>query len=293
MKRRDEVLVGLLLIGSVVAGVAGTVWLARGGLSSGYEMYTRFPWGAGLKNGQPVLLAGVNIGFVKRVQLDPNGTLVVTLAINNEYRIPTETTASVEPNGIFGDQLIALTPVHAVSTYLPKRDTIPMGEGTPTTGQLLEKGDSIARDVESITAAVRAEFVTGGGFADLRQVTREMTALIAELAQIASAQSRELTTTQQQLRATLAAVDPAVVDSTMRSIRTSSANVAAITEELQQAQVQVRSMLTKLDNGTGTAGKLLNDPTVYARLDSLLMRLDSLAMDVKANPRRYINLRVF
>jgi phospholipid/cholesterol/gamma-HCH transport system substrate-binding protein len=293
MKRRDEVLVGLLLIFSVVVGVAGTVWLARGGLSSGYEMYARFPWGAGLKNGQPVLLAGVNIGFVKGVKLDPNGTLVVTLAINNEYQVPSQTTAAVEPNGIFGDQLIALTPVQSVSTYMAKGDTIPVGEGTPTTGDLLSKADSIALDVESITAAVRNEFVTGGGIADLRKVTGEMTALIAELAQIASAQSRELTVTQQQLRATLAAIDPAVVDSTMRSIRTSTANVAVLTEELQHAQVQVKGILTKLDNGTGTAGKLLNDPTVYARLDTLLMRLDSLALDVKANPRRYINLRVF
>jgi len=52
-------------------------------------------------------------------------------------------------------------------------------------------------------------------------------------------------------------------------------------------------VLEKLDNGTGTAGKLLNDPTLYARLDTLLLRLDSIAADVKANPRRYINLRVF
>lgn len=293
MKRRDEVLVGLLLIVSVAAGVAGTIWLARGGLSSGYEMYARFPWGAGLKNGQPVLLAGVNIGFVKGVKLDPNGTLVVTLAINDEYRVPSETTAAVQPNGIFGDQLIALTPVRAVSTVMAEGDTIPVGKGTPTTGDLLIRADSIALDVESITAAVRSEFVSGGGLSDLRKVTGEMAALVAELGQIASAQSRELTITQQKLRATLAAVDPAVVDSTLRSIRTSSANVAAITEELQHAQGQVRSILTKLDNGTGTAGKLLNDPTVYARLDSLLMRLDSLAIDVKANPRRYINLRVF
>jgi phospholipid/cholesterol/gamma-HCH transport system substrate-binding protein len=293
MKRRDEVLVGLLLIISVAVGVAGTIWLARGGLSSGYEMYTRFPWGAGLKNGQPVLLAGVNIGFVKAVKLDPNGTLVVTLAINNEYQVPTGTTAAVEPNGIFGDQLIALTPVRAVSTYMAKGDTIPIGKGTPTTGERLAKADSIAIDVESITAAVRNEFVSGGGIADLRKVTGEMAALVAQLGQIATAQSRELTITQQKLRATLAAVDSSSVDSTMRSIRTSAANVAAITEELQHAQSQVRSMLTKLDSGTGTAGKLLNDPTIYARLDSLLMRLDSLAIDVKANPRRYINLRVF
>jgi phospholipid/cholesterol/gamma-HCH transport system substrate-binding protein len=293
MKRRDEVLVGLLLIASVSAGVAGTVWLARGGLSSGYDMYARFPWGAGLKNGQPVLLAGVNVGFVKGVTLDPAGTLVVTLAINKEYQIPDGTTASVAPNGIFGDQLIALQPEQAVTTYMAAGDTIPTGKGTPTTGDLLAKGDSIATDVEALTGALRAEFVDGGGIANLRQVTADMLKLVAQLGEIASAQSTELTRTQQQLRSTLAAVDPAVVDSTLRAFRTSSANMATITEELKHAQTQVRSVLEKLDNGTGTAGKLLNDPTVYARLDSLLLRLDSLAADVKANPRRYINLRVF
>lgn len=293
MKRRDEVLVGLLLIASVSAGVAGTVWLARGGLSSGYDMYARFPWGAGLKNGQPVLLAGVNVGFVKGVMLDPAGTLVVTLAINKEYRIPEGTTASVAPNGIFGDQLIALQPERAVTTYMAAGDTIPTGKGTPSTGDLLAKGDSIAKDVEALTGALRAEFVDGGGIANLRQVTADMAKLVTQLGAIASTQSAELSRTQQQLRSTLAAVDSAVVDSTLRAFRTSSANVATITEELKHAQAQVRSVLEKLDNGTGTAGKLLNDPTLYARLDTLLLRLDSIAADVKANPRRYINLRVF
>jgi phospholipid/cholesterol/gamma-HCH transport system substrate-binding protein len=293
MKRRDEVLVGLLLIVAVTVGVAGTVWLARGGLSSGYEMYVRFPWGAGLKNGQPVLLAGVNIGFVKAVKLDPNGTLVVTLAINNEYQVPEGTTAAVAPNGIFGDQLIALQPERAVTTYMAKGDTIPTSKGTPTTGELLAKGDSIAKDVEALTGALRTEFVDGGGIANLRQVTADMAKLVTQLGTIAEAQSVELTRTQRQLRSTLAAIDSGVVDSTLRAFQASSANVAAVTEELRHAQTQVRSILEKLDNGTGTAGKLLNDPSVYARLDTLLLRLDSLAADVKANPRRYINLRVF
>ena len=150
-----------------------------------------------------------------------------------------------------------------------------------------------AKDVEALTGALRAEFVDGGGLANLRQVTADMTKLVAQLGSIAQAQSEELTRTQRQLRSTLAAVDSAVVDSTLRAFQASSANVAAITDELRHAQTQVRSVLEKLDNGTGTAGKLLNDPTLYARLDTLLLRLDSIAADVKANPRRYINLRVF
>ncbi len=293
MKRRDEVLVGLMLIITVIVGVAGTVWLARGGLTSGYPMYALFPWGAGLKNGQPVLLAGVNIGFVRKVELIPDGTLLVTLAVNKEYQIPEGTTAAVEPNGIFGDQLIALSPQLRVTTYMAQGDTIPTGEGTPTTGDVLTKADSIAAEVEAIATSVRTEFVTGGGIAELRKATGELTALIAQLTSVAADQSRELTKTQAQLRSTLAAVDSTVVDSTLRAFRTTSANLAQLSADFEQTRAQLGSILTKVDSGNGTAGRLLNDPTIYARVDSLLLRLDALALDVKTNPRRYINLRVF
>ena len=58
MKRRDEVLVGIFLTVAIAIALLGTLWLVRGGLSSGYPLYTKFAWGQNLKPGQPVLLAG-------------------------------------------------------------------------------------------------------------------------------------------------------------------------------------------------------------------------------------------
>ena len=49
MKRRDEVLVGLLATVSIIAAVLASFWLARGGLQSGYKLFAKFTWGAGLK----------------------------------------------------------------------------------------------------------------------------------------------------------------------------------------------------------------------------------------------------
>ena len=69
MKRRDEVTVGILITIAVVVLVLGTLWLVRGGLKSGYPLYTRFGWGQNLKQGQPVLLAGVTVGNVGDVNL--------------------------------------------------------------------------------------------------------------------------------------------------------------------------------------------------------------------------------
>ena len=73
MKRRDEVMVGVFLSSAVAIALLGTLWLVRGGLSSGYPLYTKFAWGQNLKPGQPVLLAGVNVGAVAAVKLRDDG----------------------------------------------------------------------------------------------------------------------------------------------------------------------------------------------------------------------------
>lgn len=292
-KRRDELLVGLLLLVAIVLGLGGTIWIARGGLAKGYAMYSRFPWGAGLKQGQPVLLAGVQVGFVQKVELIPDGTIAVTYQVQDQYRIPTGTTASVEANGIFGDMLIALTPVKGSTGKMAAGDTIPTGVGSPGVAALLEKGDSIALNVRALTDEARGQFVEGGGVKDIRQTVADLTKLVAQLSTVTAEQSRQLTLTQAQLRKTLSSVDSAKVDSTIVNLRATSASFEKLSRELQTTNAEVQGLVTKVSNGPGTAGKLMNDPAVYARVDTLLARMDSLMIDIRKNPRKYINLKIF
>ncbi len=293
MKRRDEVMVGLLLIVAVVVGLGGTIWIARGGLARYYNMYSRFQWGAGVKQGQPVLLAGVTIGFVQRVELIPDGTLALALQIQKQYRIPAGSTASVQANGIFGDQLIAITPVRAVKTYMPEGDTIPSGKGTPGTNELLSKSDSIASSLQALSSKARAEFVEGGGINDVHKTINDLTKLVASLSAVAAEQSRQLTLTQLQLRKTLASVDSTKVDSTVVSLRAAAANMEQLTRALDSTRVAVNATIAKANTGPGTVGRLMNDPGAYERVEKILARLDSLVLDIKTNPRKYINVRIF
>ena len=293
MKRRDEVLVGLLLAAAVVVGLGGTIWIARGGLARNYSMFARFPWGAGLKQGQPVLLAGVQIGFVDRVELDPNGTLVVGLKVQQQYRVPKGSTATVQANGIFGDQLIAIRPIVGVKEFLPPGDTIPTGKGSPGTAELLTKGDSIAADVRALTGKARSEFVDGGGMQDVRTTITQLTKLVAQMSSVMAEQSKQLTKTQDALRTTIASIDTAKVDSTLTNVRAMSASLEQLSRDLKATNAQVQTVITKVNTGNGTVGKLMNDDAIYRRLDSVLLRVDSLMADIKANPRKYINLKIF
>jgi phospholipid/cholesterol/gamma-HCH transport system substrate-binding protein len=293
MKRRDEVMVGVLLTVAVIVALLGTLWLARGGLSSGYPLYTRFAWGQNLKQGQPVLLAGMNVGYVADVKLRQEGYLDVQLSIGDDYGIPRTSKATVKPVGIFGDVAIALTPEGPSTNYFQAGDTVPAGLPAADIGQIMSRVDSIGRSVQLLTGALEAEFVKQGGFRDIRRTLANTEALTRQLSSIAEQQNRNLNATFASVRRATGAIDSAAIDSTLRNLRQTSANVTAMTAELNASSTQLRGILTRLDRGEGTAGKLLTDTLLYSDVRRLMVRLDSLTADFKKNPRKYINLEIF
>jgi phospholipid/cholesterol/gamma-HCH transport system substrate-binding protein len=293
MKTRDEVLVGLIVTAAIVVTVLGSLWLARGGLSKGYPLYAKFPWGAGLKQGQPVLLVGVNVGYVDQVDLHQDGTLVTTLRIQNDYNVPVTSKAAVIPNGIFGDQAVALTPSKPDPRSFKHGDTIPIGPSTPGIAELTSKADSITRSVNAMTSALEHEMVAGGGIRDLRNTIAATNRMVNEFAVVASEQSRQLTATMTSLRRATSAIDPAKVDSTITNFRSASANLATMSTDLKQTTSKLDAIIAKVDSGNGSAARLLNDPGVYNDVRKLLQRMDSLVADIKKNPKRYINVKVF
>jgi phospholipid/cholesterol/gamma-HCH transport system substrate-binding protein len=293
MKTRDEVLVGLVITAAIVVTVLGSLWLARGGLSKGYPLYAKFPWGAGLKQGQPVLLVGVNVGYVDQVDLHQNGILVTTLRIQKQYKVPVTSKAAVVPNGIFGDMAVAVTPSRPDPRSFNPGDTIPIGLSTPGIADLTSKADSITRSVNAMTTALEREMVAGGGIRDLRNTISATNRMVNEFAAVASEQSRQLTATMTSLRRATSAIDPAKVDSTITNFRTASSNMAAMSADLKETSSKLEAILSKVDSGPGSAAKLLNDPGAYNDVRGLLQRMDSLLADIKKNPKRYINVKIF
>jgi phospholipid/cholesterol/gamma-HCH transport system substrate-binding protein len=293
MKTRDEVLVGLIVTAAIVVTVLGSLWLARGGLSKGYPLYAKFPWGAGLKQGQPVLLVGVSVGYVDDVDLHQDGILVTTLRIQNDYQVPVTSKATVVPNGIFGDMAIALTPSKPDARSFQSGDTVPVGPSSPGITELTSKADSVMRSVNAITAALEREMVATGGIRDLRNTIGATNRLVTEFSAIANEQSRQLTATMTSVRRATTAIDPAKVDSTLANFRTTSANLAELSAQVKQTSTRLDAILAKVDSGPGSAAKLLNDPGAYNDVRGLLQRMDSLLADIKKNPKRYINVKIF
>ena len=293
MKRRDEVLVGITATIAIIALVIGSLWLARGGLQRGYPLFAKFTWGAGLKQGQPVLLAGVNVGYVESVALRTDGTLIVKMRVRNDYHVPLGTTATIEPNGFFGDQLVALHPTRPNPNTFQPNDTLLSGRPTPQIGDVLARLDTVMGHVSAISQKLRAELVDRDGIADLHQAVNSAHALIVQLTDVARRQSDELSRTQAAMRRAASAIDSSRIDSTLRSFAGAASSVSALTSDLRETTGKLNATLARLNAGPGTASQLLNDPKLYDDVRSLVTRLDSLTADFKKNPRKYIKLSIF
>jgi phospholipid/cholesterol/gamma-HCH transport system substrate-binding protein len=234
----------------------------------------------------------VQVGYVSDVALRDNGTLLLTMQVDNGRSIPRNAKALVQAVGIFGDAEVGLLGTPSPQSYA-SGDTVPAG--TPAAGipELTAKGDSVATIAVNLSKQLQAQLVDSGGLQEIRQTLARTNALVAQLATIAAEQSRQLSSTQGTVRRTLSSIDSSVVDSTIRNLRATSANAAALTDSLRATTAAINGTLAGLRTGQGTAGKLLSDTLLYSDVRRLVTRLDSLTADFKKNPRRFINLEVF
>jgi phospholipid/cholesterol/gamma-HCH transport system substrate-binding protein len=298
MKRRDEVTVGILITISVIVLVLGTLWLARGGLKSGYPLYTRFAWGQNLKQGQPVLLAGVSVGYIGDVTLRRNGYLDVQLSINDQYTIPKGSTAAVKSVGIFGDVAVALTPpIPVPAASYSAGDTVPPGPPAADFDQIMSRVDSIGQSVSVLARALRVEVIEAGTLKDIHRAIASTAALSAQLQTVLAQQNRNLTETMASFRNSAAhlssVADSAQIQATLANLRQTSENAARFSANLDSTNTALRKALAQMQNGNGTVGKLLTDSLLYTDIRRLVQQTDSLMADFKKNPRKYINLRIF
>jgi phospholipid/cholesterol/gamma-HCH transport system substrate-binding protein len=129
-KQYLEFLVGLFVLLGLAAVLYLTVKLGSGSFISGqmYEIEARFANAGNLNSGASVLVAGVPVGRVESIRVDPQDySAIATLRLTQELKLPTDTMASIKTTGLIGDKYLLLAP-GADETYLKAGDRITLTE---------------------------------------------------------------------------------------------------------------------------------------------------------------------
>jgi phospholipid/cholesterol/gamma-HCH transport system substrate-binding protein len=235
----------------------------------------------------------VNVGYVDRISLLDNGGLVVTLRVYKNQHVPVGSTATIVPNGIFGDVAVALRAETPTSRRLAAGDTIPSVAPDATLSDVIARVDSVAQNLVVLSASLRSEFVDANVVNELRGTVRTATNVFQTLERIVQEQSAQLTQTQAAVRRFAGAIDSAQMASTVRGIQDATAGLKRLVTDLRATTHRFDTLLVKFESGDGTAAKLLSDPSLYNDFRALVHQADSLLADIKANPRKYIRFSVF
>lgn len=130
--RTIEIAVGAFML----AGLLGLVYLAVevsgvnvGAAPDTYTLYARFTDVSGLTRRARVSLAGVTVGRVENVRVDPEyAEAVVTMSVDERYRLSVDTGAKIVTEGILGGRYVALVP-GGEEDFLEEGDTIEDTQG--------------------------------------------------------------------------------------------------------------------------------------------------------------------
>ena len=136
-----ELYVGIFVLLGIAAVSYLTMKLGAGSQIGGgtYLVEARFANAGGLHSGCSVQVAGVTVGRVEHVRLDPaDFCAIATLRLQSALRLPTDSMASIKTTGLIGDKYVSVSP-GADEVFLQPGTRITMTESAVDLESLIGK----------------------------------------------------------------------------------------------------------------------------------------------------------
>lgn len=296
-----EVKIAIVAIVGIVILYLGLNFLKGASLFSNNEVYyIRFSDINGLSSSNPIYADGYQVGVVKKISYDYSGSgnILVEFEVNKNLRIPKGSSGEISSD-FMGNVKMNLLLANNPHERVQPGDTIngvvnegmmgKVSDAVPAMEKMLPKLDSILTNLNALLAnPALAQSLSNvqSLSANLVQTSAQLNVLMVQMNKdipgLLGKTNQALNTTNSVLNntnrftANLAQID---VEGTMRQVNQTISNVNALT--------------VKLNSPEGTVGKLLNDPTLYDRLSSTASHADSLLIDLKAHPKRYVHFSIF
>ena len=291
LRYRREAAVGLLLIVASAVFVLGMMWLRGKSLRTGELIEIVFADVSGLKIGDPVRTSGVTVGQVHDIRLAAPGKVDVFLELTTARAPRRDARAVVRALDFFGARYVDYDPGIAAQPLQPT-DSIP-GSREPDMGELLAGVASPGR-----AALSNAEqFLSPAAAAQLRALLADARTAVGQLGTATQTGSQQAGAALLDLRAVLQRLDLLLgndaTKETLQGMRDASRNLAQVTATLERTTVSLDSIMNKINTGRGSIGRMVNDTTLVTDLHAASTALTELLTDLKANPSKYIHVRVF
>ena len=297
MSRTREIQVGATVLVALGITLWGVTWLKQFSLARRVRVWhVTFPQTGGLSTSDEVQVNGLRKGNVQNVALI-NDHVSVDLALASDITLTTDSYVAVRNVGLMGEKVIAVD-LHSSGRPYTASDTIP---------GIYEKGiPEVMAGVGGTIDAITELATQLKALADAMDKNGNLTQTLANFHTTSEDLKAAVTENRAQLRQTLANLNAASrtakalttdreaeLRHALESFERSATGLERLTVRLDSLRLSLQSVAGKVDRGDGSLGKLVNDPKLYEDARQTLTELKTLIADIKANPKKYLNVKVF
>ncbi len=294
MKLTKEIKIALVAIVGILIMYFGINFLKGMNLfSTNNAYYMTFDDIQGLGASTPIYADGYKVGTVDGMEYDykENGPIKVKVDINKDLRIPQGSKAEIVKD-LMGNLQVNLLLANNPRERVEPGGVIPGA----VNGGMMDKAANLIPVVEKMLPK-------------LDSILTSVNALLADPALAASLHNVEtitsnLTVSTRELNTLMAGLNKqvpgmigkanGVLDNTNRlTANLASLDVQGTLNKVNQTLESAHQFTEKLNSNQGSLGLLMNDTKLYDNLTSTMSHADSLVIDLKAHPKRYVHFSVF
>ena len=294
MNKNKEIKIALMAVVGLFILYIGMNFLKGASLFSSDDLYfAKFSDVTGLSESSPIYADGFKVGTVKSIEYDYNneGNIKVGFSLDDRLRLAKGSSAEIVSD-MLGNVRINLLlannprervkPGEVIVGVVNNGAMAKAAEMIPEIEKMLPKLDSIMSTLNSLLAdpALRnslhnMESVTG----NLATTTDQANKLLAEL--------------NNRMPGMMTKAANVLVNAEEASGKLAKLDVAGTMAKVDATLANVEQLTRELNNPNGTVGKLLKDPALYDHITQTVKDADSLVIDLKQHPKRYVHFSLF
>jgi phospholipid/cholesterol/gamma-HCH transport system substrate-binding protein len=285
-----------LIVAFIVMEVVGGFEFLKGGR----RVRAQFSNVQELKEGDPVKMAGVEVGRVEKIQIGDNKVEVSMKLLNRKAVVKTDSVATIKFAGLLGQHFVSISFGSLTAPALDDNQEIVAVE-QPDLSAIMSKLDNVATGVENLTKSLSGDSIQNllGPFTDfLKENSPRLTAILGNMQTISSQISEGKGTIGKMIRddtlyqSALAAVTN--LNETANDIKLTVGQAKGVVAEINQgkgtlgklakdealyketttAMSTLREILEKINQGQGSVGKLINDDSFFKNAKLSMQKLD-------------------
>jgi len=301
LKITREIKTAILVIASILLFIWGYSFLKGKDLLKSYKtFYVEYDSVEGLSKSAPVTLNGLVIGKVEDITIDENtGKLLVELQINTDFPISKSSIASIYAPGFITGKQISIEPNFEDKILATDGQRL---EGKVQLGLTESLGDKLLPLQDKIEKVLvhSDEMITSINNVLDKKSQQELKNSLAELSKTME-QFRKASTNvniileenKNQIKGVVSNFNKISGDFSEISDSLNKADLGESVKTLNMSLAKVNGILSGIESGKGTMGKMFKDDAFYNNLSSTSKQLELLLQDIRLYPTRYVNVSLF